>query len=80
LTHKRTTVTDTSVLPRESSRVGRIAARVTDARKAYGTGAATVVALDGVTVGSQAGAFTAIMGPSESGKSTLMHCMAGWTR
>ena len=53
------------------------AARVTHARKTFGVGAATVMALDDVTVGFEAGAFTAIMGPSGSGKSTLMHCMAG---
>ncbi len=53
------------------------AARVQDARKTYGIGAATVVALDDVTVAFTSGEFTAIMGPSGSGKSTLMHCMAG---
>ncbi|MCW2683982.1 MAG: putative transporter ATP-binding protein [Blastococcus sp.] len=53
------------------------AARVHGARRTYGVGAATVVALDDVTVGFGAGEFTAIMGPSGSGKSTLMHCMAG---
>lgn len=34
-------------------------------------------ALDGVTVGFPTGRFTAIMGPSGSGKCTLMHCAAG---
>jgi putative ABC transport system ATP-binding protein len=56
---------------------GELAARVQGASRTYGVGAATVVALDDVTVGFAAGQFTAIMGPSGSGKSTLMHCMAG---
>jgi putative ABC transport system ATP-binding protein len=56
---------------------GDLAARVQAARRTYGVGATTVVALDDVTVGFAAGQFTAIMGPSGSGKSTLMHCMAG---
>jgi len=56
---------------------GGLAARVQCARRTYGTGAASVVALADVTVGFPAGEFTAIMGPSGSGKSTLMHCMAG---
>jgi putative ABC transport system ATP-binding protein len=53
------------------------AARVHGARRTYGVGTATVVALADVTVGFPAGEFTAIMGPSGSGKSTLLHCMAG---
>ena len=47
-----------------------------DLVKQYGTGTTAVRALDGVTVGFPRGRFTAVMGPSGSGKSPLMHCMA----
>ncbi|ELS51187.1 ABC transporter ATP-binding protein [Streptomyces viridochromogenes] len=47
----------------------RTAARVVDAVKVYGTGATGVRALDGVSGDFPVGRFTAIMGPSGSGKS-----------
>ncbi len=53
-----------------------IACRVRDLTKTYGTGAAQVRALDGVSLDLVAREFTAVMGPSGSGKSTLMHCCA----
>ncbi len=53
------------------------AASVRHLSKTYGSGLASVVALDDVSVDLEAGRFTAVMGPSGSGKSTLMHCCAG---
>ena len=53
------------------------AASTLHASKVYGKDATEVRALDDVTVGFEAGRFTAIMGPSGSGKSTLLHCIAG---
>jgi len=55
-------------------------AHAVDLSKTYGSGQATVRALDAVTVAFERGRFTAVMGPSGSGKSTLMHCMAGLDR
>src|SRR5438128_11177573 len=62
---------------RPSTQAERVAARAVDAVKIYGSGDAAVRALDGVTVDFPAGRYTAVMGPSESGKSTLLHCIAG---
>lgn len=55
----------------------RSAARCEQAEKVYGSGDATVRALDGISADFPVGVFTAIMGPSGSGKSTLLHCLAG---
>jgi ABC-type lipoprotein export system ATPase subunit len=46
-----------------------------DIRKSYGSGEASIAALDGVSIQIQPSAFVAIMGPSGSGKSTLMHIL-----
>ncbi len=51
-------------------------ARAIGLSKVYGTGQASVTALDDVSVDLGRGRLTAIMGPSGSGKSTLMHCLA----
>ncbi|MCI6584254.1 MAG: ABC transporter ATP-binding protein [Mobiluncus porci] len=45
--------------------------------KVYGTGDASVHALNGINLDIRAHEFTAIMGPSGSGKSTLLHLLAG---
>ena len=61
-------------------RAASAAAHAVDLRKTYGTGQATVHALDGIDVTFERARFTAVMGPSGSGKSTLLHCMAGLDR
>ena len=48
-----------------------------DLVKTYGSGPAAVRALDHASLEIAAGRFTAIMGQSGSGKSTMMHAMAG---
>src|SRR5215208_5917579 len=51
-----------------------------DVHRRYGEGDAAVDALAGVSVGFERGNCSAIMGPAGSGKSTLMHILAGLDR
>lgn len=53
------------------------ACRVRELTREYGAAGSGVRALDGVDLDLGRGQFTAIMGPSASGKSTLMHLLAG---
>ncbi len=49
--------------------------RLVDVSKVYGSGDATVHAVDRVSLSVKEGDFLAVMGPSGSGKSTLMHIL-----
>lgn len=54
-----------------------ILVRLKNVSKHYGKGETLVKALDDVSVDIYAGQFTAIVGASGSGKSTMLHCLAG---
>src|SRR3954468_13138817 len=51
-----------------------------DLRRTYGEGETAVHALAGVSLDFPSAQFTAIMGPSRSGKTTLMNLLAGLDR
>lgn len=56
------------------------ALRLVKITKTYGSAENAVTALDGVSLSIPAGTFTAVMGPSGSGKSSLLQCAAGLDR
>ena len=57
-----------------------VPARCVDLVKTYRTPTGAVHALRGVTLGFPAGALTAVVGPSGSGKSSLLRVLTGIDR
>jgi len=56
---------------------GSLVVEVRNLHKVFGTGANRVEGLRGVGLRVAAGAFVAVMGPSGSGKRTLLHLIGG---
>ena len=67
--------TGQTVLP--AGRTIELAVHAIEITKTYGIGPTAVTALDRVSVAFGRGRFSAVMGPSGSGKSSLLHCLAG---
>jgi ABC-type sugar transport system ATPase subunit len=68
-----------SALPESRDAAAEQAVALRRVTKVYRSGC-VVTALNQVTLGFEAGTFTAVMGPSGSGKSTLLQCAAGLDR
>src|SRR5215813_11023287 len=69
-----------SVLPESRETPAGQAVALRQLTRVYRSGGGAVIALNQVTLGFEAGTFTAVMGPSGSGKSTLLQCAAGLDR
>jgi putative ABC transport system ATP-binding protein len=74
------TVDALSLAPPRPSGVRGAAVAVTDLHKAYGSRRSPLHAVREVSLAFERGSFTAVMGPSGSGKSSLLHCAAGLDR
>jgi ABC-type lipoprotein export system ATPase subunit len=66
---------DSPTLTTQAPEGGRV--ELANVTKAYGTGGATVEALDGIDVVFEAARFHVVTGPSGSGKTTLLQLVAG---
>jgi putative ABC transport system ATP-binding protein len=55
----------------------RVAAQAVDLTRIYGSGITAVLALDSLSAAFSVGELTAVIGPADSGKSTLLECLAG---
>jgi putative ABC transport system ATP-binding protein len=66
-----------SVLPESRDARAGQAVALREVTMMYRPGGGAVTALNRVTLGFEAGTFTAVMGPSGSGKSTLLNLIAG---
>jgi putative ABC transport system ATP-binding protein len=78
-------MTSTATIPRPSApdagaQTGNPAVVARGLVRRYGGGDAAVAALDGVSLSVEPGELVAVMGPSGSGKYTLMHILAGLDR
>jgi lipoprotein-releasing system ATP-binding protein len=74
MTAANTNVTGTGAAQAMQARVPILETR--NLRKTYGAGSASLTVLDGVNLQIAAGEMVAIMGPSGTGKSTLLHLLA----
>lgn len=66
-----------SIVTRPRATGTRVAARVRDASKVYGSGATARAAIEGLHAEFRSSTLTAVTGPSGSGKTTLLHLIAG---
>jgi putative ABC transport system ATP-binding protein len=65
---------------RERTAKSAEALRLVNVTKVYGSTENAVTALDNISLSLPTGSFTAVMGPSGSGKSSLLQCAAGLDR